>query len=73
MYRCLLDTSWHVIQWEQNIPQLSECVNSQGRVLMWDVEGSEGWVDGRIQGYCRSIDNVPGKLTCALAVTEGAH
>ncbi len=41
-------------------------------MLMWDVEGSEGWVDGRIQGYCRSIDNLHGKITCALTVTEGA-
>ena len=52
----------------------SEFVNSasQGRVLMWDVDGSEGWVDGRIQGYCRSIDNLPGKVTCAFGISHGA-
>ena len=46
---------------------------AQGRLLMWDVDGSEGWVDGRIQGYCRSIDNLPGKVVSAFGVTDGAH
>ena len=35
----------------------------QGRVLMWDVEGCEGWVDGKIQGYCRHFEGFRGKVT----------
>ena len=46
--------------------QLFGCPPPQGRILMWDVQGSGGWADGRIQGYCRHFDGFQGKIT-ALA------
>ena len=49
----------------------------QGRLLMWDVEGREGWVDGKIQGYCRHFEGFRGKVTnlefCRSADGELTH
>ena len=30
---------------------------------MWDVDGREGWADGKIAGYCRNFDGFRGKIT----------
>ena len=50
-------------------------MGKQGRVLMWDVDGREGWVDGKIAGYCRNYDGFRGKITGVDfgCTADGAH
>lgn len=32
-------------------------------MLLWDIEGTDNWVDGKLEGYCRNFEGFRGRIS----------